>query len=115
MDIHAKTLVTVLSLDLLFLLLAVPLVLRKVPRNGIYGYRTPATLGSDEIWYPANASFGLGLIGASVCSALAAVCLFLFRPVAPENLTEAGVVIVVLPTLCAVLATQGHIRRLTRQ
>jgi hypothetical protein len=43
-------------------LISIPLILRKVPRNVVYGFRTRATLGDDLVWYEANAYFGRRLV-----------------------------------------------------
>ena len=48
-------------------LLSIPLMLRWVPPNRIYGFRIPATLRNKSVWYDANALcarhfFLLGLI-----------------------------------------------------
>lgn len=45
----------------LLIALSVPLILGKVPRNGIYGFRTPYTLSSDQVWYRANKIAGIAL------------------------------------------------------
>src|SRR5215475_10804069 len=51
----------------LILLLGIPLFLRKIPRNSIYGLRTRDTLSSDEKWYSANRIVGAGVVaGASL-------------------------------------------------
>jgi uncharacterized membrane protein len=43
---------------LLFIGLSIPLILKKVPPNWIYGYRTKKTLSNPTIWYEANHVFG---------------------------------------------------------
>ena len=43
---------------------ALPMVLGKVPPNRIYGFRTPKTLSSPNIWYPANRIAGWLMIAA---------------------------------------------------
>ena len=50
----------------LFIVIAIPLILQRVPRNRLYGFRTPRTLASDEIWYPANRVAGIALATAGV-------------------------------------------------
>lgn len=40
------------------LVLSIPLLLRWVPRNYVYGFRIAATLRSDAVWYEVNALFG---------------------------------------------------------
>jgi hypothetical protein len=36
-------------------LLSIPLMLRWIPPNRIYGFRIPATLRNRSVWYDANA------------------------------------------------------------
>jgi hypothetical protein len=40
------------------ILVAIPLILRIVPRNRFYGLRIRATCGSESVWYDANALWG---------------------------------------------------------
>lgn len=46
---YEKGLITMLGCGLLLAVLAVPLVLRRVPRNIVYGFRTRATLTSHHL------------------------------------------------------------------
>ncbi len=41
-------------LGLLFIGLSIPMVLRKIPPNSWYGWRTPKAYESPEIWYEIN-------------------------------------------------------------
>ncbi|MEQ1867392.1 MAG: SdpI family protein [Micropepsaceae bacterium] len=48
---------------LLFIALGLPLVFRLVPRNWLYGMRTPHTLrGSEETWYIQNTITGWAMV-----------------------------------------------------
>ena len=49
MSVYEKGLVTILGFSLILVLIAIPLILRKVPRNIVYGYRTRATLRDDYV------------------------------------------------------------------
>jgi len=42
--------------------LAIPLLRRKVRPNLLYGFRTPATLKNEELWYEVNAKTGADMI-----------------------------------------------------
>jgi SdpI/YfhL protein family len=57
----AQSLVT-LVVPLAIMALAVPMILEKVPRNCIYGFRTPYTMSSDAAWYRANKISGIALV-----------------------------------------------------
>ena len=54
------------GVPLLILLLSIPMVLDRVPPNGAYGFRTPKTLSSPEVWYPANRAAGWFMLAAMV-------------------------------------------------
>ena len=43
---------------LVVLVLSMPMILDRVPPNSAYGFRTPKTLSSPEVWYPANRAAG---------------------------------------------------------
>src|SRR5439155_21719602 len=45
----------------MWVIISIPLILKLVPPNGIYGFRIPATQASRAIWYPANAFMGWAL------------------------------------------------------
>jgi uncharacterized membrane protein len=49
-------------LALVTIAVSIPLVLRKVPPNVIYGVRTRKTLSDPRIWYEANYRGGMALI-----------------------------------------------------
>jgi len=96
---------------LLFAILAIPLMLRKVPRNIVYGYRTRKTLHDDAVWYEANAHFGRGLFIASVISVIAVFILSQPHFLSPQASLHVSVVVLVAPSAIAGLATAGYIRR----
>lgn len=102
--------VTVILCNVIFVILAVPLMLRKVGPNAIYGYRTRATMSDKTLWYEANAHFGRGLFISSVISGVGALVIWMMRP--PDTLIPLFVVVLVIPTLIAAIATARHIRRL---
>jgi uncharacterized membrane protein len=51
---------------LLLIALGIPLWLRRIPRNALYGVRVASTLADDRIWYEINARCGRALIGIGV-------------------------------------------------
>lgn len=56
---------------LLLAVLGYPLWKRTIPPNGIYGFRIPATLADEYVWYEVNARSGLHfmLLGSIVTAA----------------------------------------------
>jgi uncharacterized membrane protein len=53
-------------LALITIAISIPLVLRKVPPNVVYGVRTRKTLSDARIWYEANYRGGVALIVAGI-------------------------------------------------
>jgi uncharacterized membrane protein len=111
MDIHDKSLITILGVSALLAVIAVPLALRLVPRNAVYGFRTRATLADDELWFSANAYFGRKLIVATACGCAAAIATLLVYPLPGEWVVSFSVLCFALPSLIAALATVRFIRR----
>jgi uncharacterized membrane protein len=111
-SIYEKGLVTILACNALFALVSLPLVLRKIPRNGFYGYRTRATLGSDFVWYEANAYFGWRFLFASIVTCIAAVLLYRSGALEPGTYLKVSVALLVAPVLVAALLTSQYVRAL---
>lgn len=112
MDFYDKNVLAVLGVPLLFTVIAVPLRLGRVPRNGFYGFRTRTTLSSDRIWFAAKAHFGRRLIVASSGSALLILVAYITRPFRPEVLLALSVLCMALPGLAATLTTLRYVLRI---
>jgi uncharacterized membrane protein len=110
LSVFDKGFVTLLACSGLLIVLAIPLALRKVPRNVVYGFRTRATMANDEIWFEANAHFGRGLIISSFIGALVAGVLYAIQPFPPDVFLPASLVVLAVPTLVAALATARFVR-----
>jgi uncharacterized membrane protein len=80
MTVYDKGFYTILGCSALLVLVAIPLVLRMVPPNVIYGFRTRTTLSDDAIWFEANAHFGRRLIVTSLCGVIAAYLIYRLQP-----------------------------------
>lgn len=64
---------------LIFILVSVPLVQRKIPMNRLYGFRFAKSYASDANWYRINAYGGRQMIRWSVVLIFAGVVTLLFR------------------------------------
>jgi uncharacterized membrane protein len=97
---------------LVFVILAIPMALRKVRPNRWYGFRTPKTLSSPEIWYAANAAMGRDLMiaGAGIVVFVLVSALVLPDRAPLLRLVNTGVLVFAL----AVCLLRGflHLRRL---
>jgi uncharacterized membrane protein len=112
MNVFDKGFFTILGCSALFILVALPLALRKVPRNRVYGFRTRATLADDAVWFAANAHFGRGLVISSLCSSVIAFVLFVLQPFPPEVFLPVSLLAIVAPNLLAAVVTWRYVRSL---
>jgi uncharacterized membrane protein len=100
-----------IGIALLIAGLSVPLILRKVPMNSVYGVRFPQSFKSDEAWYEINAYGGKALLLATIPVFLVGVYgLFTAPEPSPTySLISAGAL--VLPLIVACLASYLKARR----
>jgi uncharacterized membrane protein len=82
--------------------LSVPLILRKVPMNRLYGVRFPQSFKSNEAWYEINEFGGKALLIATVPILLVGLYGFL-EP--PRNYSLLGAAVVVVSVMMACLAS----------
>jgi uncharacterized membrane protein len=87
--------------SLVMVVLSIPLILEKIPRNHIYGFRTKKTLSNDTIWYPANKIAGWDFLLAGIA------ILVLF-----SLLGELNIVVILGPIGVAVTHSFWALRRL---
>ena len=85
------------ALGPVLVVMSIPLLLRRVPRNYVYGFRTAATLRSDAVWYDANALFArhASLLG------LLMIALEFIVPLSLRNFTLAAVALSGLTVIVA--------------
>jgi hypothetical protein len=114
MTAYDRGLVSALAVDALAVALAIPLLMRKVPRNRLYGFRTRSTLADDRVWYEANAYFAVRLVVLSVFSALVLWGVWATRAVSPQAFLDVSTACLVAPSLLSVLATALFLRSLPR-
>ena len=87
-------------------MISIPLILRMIPPNGVYGFRTSFTRSSTNIWYAANAFMGWALLVAAVMSAGALTVL----PATAKRWLLLATFLA--PLLCAVAASVMYLERL---
>ena len=63
------------GVGLLLVLIAIPMLLRRVPPNAFYGLRVPATYADVWVWYEANALAGRDMVALGVLLTVLALVL----------------------------------------
>jgi uncharacterized membrane protein len=86
---------------------SVPLILKLVPPNGAYGFRTQQTLADPELWFRANRFAGCALFIASGVSAI----VLLSQPGWASGSSLTGLAVFVVPLVIAVIASLAYVRR----
>ncbi|MBY0313560.1 MAG: SdpI family protein [Phycisphaerales bacterium] len=95
-----------------FVALGIPLMLGKVRPNGLYGFRTEATLKDPAVWYPVNRTGGAWFVVGGVAIAISAVATY-FAGLSVQTIAMVNLGVVFASTLCAVVAGLRVQRRLT--
>jgi uncharacterized membrane protein len=104
-----------LVIGIAYLGLGIPLALKRISPNKLYGMRTRKTLSNPEIWYCANAFSGRWMMAAGLVSLLSA--LLLPYAAATLNLHVAALAILalafeVLPIIVVVVASAIFVQKL---
>ncbi|HEU5195224.1 MAG TPA: SdpI family protein [Methylomirabilota bacterium] len=110
----AAALALVIGVAVVTALIALPLALRKIPRNRLYGVRTRRTLADDRVWYETNAYGGRCLMAASAVAILMVGILYVLTPLTGDALVLAGVAALVVPSLVAAVLAVRHAGRISR-
>jgi SdpI/YfhL protein family len=92
--------------------LSVPLIIGRIPPNGLYGFRVRKTLQHPEIWYPVNAFAGKRLLVASLGNVLAAVILFFVPNLGLEPYAYAVLILWVVGFTIAIVSTLRYMNSL---
>ncbi|ODT97675.1 MAG: hypothetical protein ABS79_07150 [Planctomycetes bacterium SCN 63-9] len=112
-----------LSTGVLNILIALPLIRRRIPPNGLYGFRTRKTRANEQVWYDANAYSGHCLKLAGIATIAAGFILYSFYFVVlrdpatqPPRIQMiylgVGLCILTLPVLASVVASYRHLHRI---
>ena len=95
--------VIVVLLHLLFFALALPLALKGVPMQNLYGYRTAGSMRSDRCWYVSNAAFALPVIVISGAAAVAGAVMLGVRYGTELPFWEYGFALLYIPLVAEIV------------
>jgi uncharacterized membrane protein len=93
----------------------IPMWLRRIPRNALYGVRFASTLSDDRIWYEINARCGRALVGIGVgyLALLTGALLFGQSWVMPFRLLGPTVVLIVALIVNTIVLNRAAARLVT--
>ena len=70
--------ITNIVCGIIFILISIPLLQKKVPMNRLYGFRIPKAFESEETWYEINRYGGQQFIRWSIMLILIGILYFIF-------------------------------------
>ena len=114
MPAHLTSFITVIGLQILLAIVALPLALRLIPRNWVYGFRTRATLADEAVWYDVNAYFGRGLLLASVIGLGLVAPLYLLHVLPPVLFFPVALLLTVVPSIPVMALTVQYLKSLNQ-
>jgi uncharacterized membrane protein len=94
--------------------LSIPLIMRKIKPNPIYGFRTPTTLSNETYWYEVNSYAGKWLLGAGIMIAISAIVLAML-PLSLDTYAILCAVIILGAITIAIVMGVIYMRKLQKQ
>ena len=104
-----------LVVGMVFVAVAIPLIRRRIPPNGGYGLRVPATFADEWVWYEANARAARALVALGLALAALALVLPELWPLTPDQLIWILVAVLLLGVLTTAVWGWGMAERLLRE
>ena len=99
----------------LLILLSIPLILRKIPPNPLYGFRTGWTMEDPDLWYSVNAYAGKWLVFVGICSIFGSVGLALVPGITLDVYAFANLGIFVASFTLAIVQSFRFLRTMDSQ
>ena len=92
--------------------LSVPLILGKIPPNGLYGFRVKKTMENPDIWYKVNTYSGKWLLATGLIIALAAAILSFVQGLSIDVYAYAVLAVWVVVFTVAIVASVRYMNSL---
>ena len=92
---------------------SVPLMMGKIPPNGLYGFRVRKTMERPEIWYPVNKYGGERLLMVSLMLIVAAVGFTYFPGIAIDIYSYAVLITWMVGASIAIVSSFRYMNTLT--
>ncbi len=92
-----KAAITLIILGLLVTVVSIPLILRKIKMNGVYGFRISKAFESDENWYAINEFGGKALAFWGIAVTVVGIACFSVAPATAFTVSKVSFVSVAIP------------------
>ncbi len=104
-------LVMYVAIGLLLSAISVPLILRRIGPNPVYGFRVKQTLEDPEVWYDVNAYAGKGLFLDGLITVIAALVLALVPGISVDRYALSVMTLVFLGLGISLVASFRYLGR----
>jgi uncharacterized membrane protein len=98
---------------ILLVLLAIPLVTRKIKPNGYYGFRVKKTMENPDIWYSVNSYAGKWLLATGVIELMASIGLYSIPGINIDSYSLSVLAFFGIAFLAAIIASVRYMSRLS--
>jgi hypothetical protein len=107
-------LILYVTVGILLVLIALPLLREKVPPNPWYGFRLPPARDDPRIWYAVNKHSAKRLCAAGACTAVAAILLYRVPGFAIDTYALACLGVTGITLVVGLVQSVRYMRRLAR-
>lgn len=97
---------------LLLCILSVPLILKKVKPNGLYGFRVKKTLENPDIWYAANCYSGKWLLVTGLITIMTSIVLACMPDLSIDDYTAAVLAVFSIAFAFSIMASVRYLNSL---
>jgi uncharacterized membrane protein len=102
-----------LGICVLIIVLSIPLIQKKVKRNGIYGFRLPKSMSNDERWYKSNWFAGWALLISAIITAILLTAIIIFyEKIDPENIPNYCIYSIMVPLFLSIATSLIYLKKL---
>ncbi len=95
--------------------LSIPLILRMVKPNYIYGFRVPKTLNNPQLWYEVNAYAGVRLLIAGIATIVVAIGFYLIPGISLDVYALACVGVFAVILVVGLAQSFAYLKKLSNQ
>jgi hypothetical protein len=100
------------SAGVLLMLLSIPLMRRKIPPNGLYGFRTPKTIDNPELWYLVNQYSAKRMFWTAVAFVITAVVMYLLPGIDVQDYAMTCLGVFTIGLIITIVQSVNYLRSL---
>jgi nitric oxide reductase large subunit len=97
---------------ILLALLSIPLMRRKIPPNGLYGFRIPKTLNNPDLWYVVNQFSARRMFWIAIAFVAAALGLYFLPGISIDEYAMSCLGVFSLGMVITIVQTVNYLRSL---